>query len=159
MSACTFFGHSVCSDDIKPVLRGKIAELIEKHSVNMFYVGNHGDFDRIVLSVLRELKKEYTDIDYAVVLAYLPEKRVFPDMDFSETVFPEGMENTPKKFAISRRNKWMINNSDYVITYITHSWGGAAQFAKLAVKHGKRVINIKVLTPLGKTLAVVPLDK
>lgn len=32
------------------------------------------------------------------------------------------------------------------VTYITHSWGGAAQFAELAEKKLKRVINIASVT-------------
>jgi len=143
MSACTFFGHSVCSDDIRSVLREKITELIENHSVNMFYVGNHGDFDRMTLSVLRELKKEHNGIDYAVVLAYMPKKRTVSDTtDFSETVFPEEAANAPKRFAISYRNRWMIQKSEYVITHVTHSWGGAAQFVKLAKRQGKVVVDV-----------------
>ena len=36
----------------------------------------------------------------------------------------------------------LIRESDMAVTYITHSWGGAAQFAELAGKKMKRVINI-----------------
>ena len=41
------------------------------------------------------------------------------------------------------RNKWMLKQSDYVVTYITHSWGGAAQFAEIAARQKKTVINLK----------------
>ena len=36
----------------------------------------------------------------------------------------------------------MIRESDVVITYITHSWGGAAQFVEMAKKKRKRIINV-----------------
>lgn len=36
----------------------------------------------------------------------------------------------------------MIKQSDYVVVYITHSFGGATQFANFAAKKGKNVINI-----------------
>ena len=45
-------------------------------------------------------------------------------------------------FAISWRNKWMLKQSDYVVTYITHSWGGAAQFAELAEKQKKIIVSL-----------------
>ena len=142
MSACTFFGHSICSEEKRPILRKEIIDLIENRCVNKFYVGNQGQFDRLVSSVLQELKTEY-DIDYALVLAYLPEKRDCADTrDFSDTTFPEGIETAPKRFAISWRNRWMIKHSDYVITHVTHSWGGAAQFVELARRQKKVVINI-----------------
>ena len=34
--------------------------------------------------------------------------------------------------------------SDYVVTYITHAWGGAAQFAEMAERQKKTVINLRV---------------
>ena len=62
--------------------------------------------------------------------------------DPMETLYPEGLEAVHPRFAISWRNKWMIQESDVVVTYITHSRGGAAQFAELAERKKKRVINI-----------------
>jgi len=57
-------------------------------------------------------------------------------------MLPEGIETVHPRFAISWRNKWMINQSDYVVTYITHSWGGASQFAQKAEKCLKKIIRI-----------------
>ena len=37
----------------------------------------------------------------------------------------------------------MIEKSDYVVTYVHHSFGGAAQFKEIAEKKGKIVINIE----------------
>ena len=107
----------------------------------MFYVGNQGRFDAIVRGVLRELKKEYPQINYAVVLAYIPGKQNEYD-DYSDTMLPEGIESVHPRYAISWRNNWMLRQSDYVITYITHSWGGAAQYAAKAARQGKTVINL-----------------
>ncbi|HAX84546.1 MAG TPA: DUF1273 domain-containing protein, partial [Ruminococcaceae bacterium] len=39
-------------------------------------------------------------------------------------------------------NEWMINQSDYVITYIEHDFGGAAKFANRARQKNKNVINL-----------------
>ena len=107
----------------------------------MFYVGNQGRFDAIVRGVLRDLKNEYPQINYAVVLAYMPGKRTEYD-DYSNTILPEGIESVHPRYAISWRNNWMLQQSDYVVTYITHSWGGAAQYADKARRQKKTVINI-----------------
>ena len=56
MARCTFFGHRDCPESIKPKLRGVLEELITNHDVDMLYVGNQGQFDAIVRSVLKELK-------------------------------------------------------------------------------------------------------
>lgn len=74
MAVCTFFGHRDCPETIKPRLREVLIDLICNQGVNTFYVGNQGQFDGIVRSVLRELEKEYPEIHYAVVPAYMPGK-------------------------------------------------------------------------------------
>ena len=143
MPACTFFGHRECPDSIKTQLRGVLIDLITNHGVDMFYVGNQGRFDAIVRSVLRELKKEYPQIDYAVVLAYMPGKQTEYD-DCSDTMLPEGVESVHPRYAISWRNNWMLRQSDYVVTFITHSWGGAYQFSRKAKSLEKTIVNISV---------------
>ena len=142
MKTCTFFGHSLITKDISSELKKTLINLIVKENVKKFYVGNHGDFDHIVHSVLIELSKIY-DINYYVVLAYIPEKKYDPeDNSPSDTILPDGIEKIIPKFAISYRNKWMIEQSDFVVTYVTHDYGGAAQFRDKAIKIGKTVINI-----------------
>lgn len=141
MATCTFFGHRDCPDTIKPKLKEVLIELITEQNVNAFYVGNHGRFDVLVRSLLRELKKDYPHINYTVVLAYFP-KENRRDEDYSDTIIPDGIENISPKFAISYRNNWMLNRSDYVVTYITHSYGGAYQFVKKAANQNRVVINI-----------------
>ncbi|MBE6007751.1 MAG: hypothetical protein E7235_00970 [Lachnospiraceae bacterium] len=143
MSTCTFFGHRDCPSSIKPKLREVIIDLIENQDVDMFYVGHQGNFDAIVRSVLKELVLIYTHIDYAVVLARMPvKKEEFDTHNYSDTILPEGIENVHPRFAISWRNRWMIAQSDYVVTYVTHSWGGASQFAEIATQKNYHVINI-----------------
>ena len=90
---------------------------------------------------LQELKKEYPHFNYAVVLAYMPGKNTAYD-DHSDTMLPEGIESVHPRHAISWRNNWMLKQSDYVVTYITHSWGGAAQFAWKASRQGKTVVSV-----------------
>ena len=116
---CTLFGHRECPDSIKPQLKEILIDLITNHNVDMFYVGNQGRFDSIVRGVLRELKVEYPQINYAVVLAYMPGKQTEYD-DYSDTILPEGIESVYPRYAISWRNNWMIHRSDYLVVYITH---------------------------------------
>ena len=142
MPACTFFGHRDCPDTIKPRLREVLVDLIENHGVDMFYVGNQGRFDAIVRGVLRDLQHEYPQINYAVVLAYMPGKQTEYD-DHSDTMLPEGIESVHPRYAISWRNNWMLKQSDYVVTYISRSWGGAAKYYYNAIASGKTIINLQ----------------
>ena len=82
----------------------------------------------MALSILRKAKEKHPDIHYYAVLAYLPEqKEDYPQYQEGETLYPDGIENVPKRFAISYRNKWMVENSDYVISYVKHNLGGASK--------------------------------
>lgn len=139
MKSCTFFGHRDCPDTIKASLEKTIEDLIVHENVSVFYVGNQGQFDAYVRGILRKLAAKYPAISYAVVLAYMP-RQVSEYEDFSDTMLPEGIENIHPRYAISWRNKWMLDRSDFVISYVTHSWGGAAKYVADAKRHGKIVI-------------------
>lgn len=142
---CTFFGHRSCPPEIKSKLYHILEDLIVNQGVTVFYVGNQGSFDGMVRSVLRELSQQYPHITYAVVLAYLPSEskgELSQSQGYTDTIYPDGIETIPKRFAIDWRNRWLLKQADYVVTYITHSWGGAARFADKAVKSSKQVINL-----------------
>lgn len=140
MMICTFFGHRDTPHGVEPRIKEILTELIEKNGVRTFYVGNQGKFDLIVLKVLKELSLRYK-IKYYVVLAYMPKQKTEYD---ENTLLPDGIEKAPPRFAISYRNKWMIEKSDYVVTYVSREFGGAAKFKSLAEKKGKTVINTKI---------------
>lgn len=143
MSTCTFCGHHDAADNIRPILYASIEKLILENKADTFYVGNHGNFDRMVLSVLREMQKKYHQISYYVVLAYLPEKKdEFPRYAYNETVLPEGIESTPKRFAITYRNKWMVEQSQYMIAYVKNSFGGASKTLEYATKRHLNIIEM-----------------
>jgi len=140
---CSFFGHKDTQDSVYPRLMDTIKELIISRGVSCFLVGNQGGFDRMVLRALREGKQLYPHICYHVVLAYMPgKKRENEYYDAAETFLPEEIEFVPYRFAISRRNKWMVQESQIVVCFISHSWGGAAQFVEYAEKQGKEIINL-----------------
>jgi hypothetical protein len=71
----------------------------------------------------------------------MPGKKTEYD-DYSDTMLPEGIESVHPHYAISWRNDWMIKQSEYVITYITRTWGGAARYAQKAKRQGKNITNI-----------------
>ena len=141
MGVCTFFGHRDCPDGLKHSLRSVIIDLITSYGVDMFYVGRQGGFDGLVRSVLGEIAQEYPRVRYAVVLAYMPSEGSAPS-DTSDTMLPEGIELVHPRYAISWRNNWMLQQSDFVVAYVAHSWGGAAKYVQKAIRSGKTVINL-----------------
>ncbi len=141
MAVCTFFGHRECPVEIKPILKSTLEDLIVNYGVDLFCVGNQGQFDFFVRGVLRELTKKYPHTHYAVVLAYLPGSKNAHE-DYSDTMLPEGIESVHPRFAISWRNNWMLKQADFVITCITHTWGGAYKYTEKAKRQGKTIINL-----------------
>ena len=138
---CCFFGHREVTHNIRPKLTAIIEKLIAEEGVTEFYVGNQGQFDSMVYSVLKELKAKYPHIRYTVVLAYMPDehiKKVYGE----DTLFPDGLENVPNKFAISKRNDWMILQSGVAVCYVHKITGGAAKFREKAEKKGLQIIDV-----------------
>ena len=136
----TFFGHRDTPKEIESALRLTLIDLIENKNATVFYVGNHGNFDVMVRRQLEDLSQTYP-ITYSVVLAYLPtEKNKYDNL--TNTIYPEGLENVPKRFAISYRNKWMIQQADTVVSYVIRTYGGAAQFKELAERLDKTVFEL-----------------
>ncbi len=138
---CTFFGHRNISVDIASDLETAIEDLILQKNADLFYVGNHGNFDSIVKRVLKKMKSKYPQISFFVVYAYLPTEKTKEDEDI-ETLYPEGLELVPPRFAIDKRNRWMIKQADYVITYVQSTVGGAAKYKAIAERANKNVINL-----------------
>ena len=140
---CTFFGHRTAPDSIRPILHNTLIDLIKDKGVDTFYVGNQGGFDSMVKKELKQLTEIYPHIKYSLVLAYIPGKRdEFDITDYSDTMYPDGLESVPRRFAIDKRNRMMIEWSDIVVTYVCYSNGGAAKFKEIAEKKGKQVINL-----------------
>ena len=136
MSACTFFGHR----DAYRLDRDLLLETIRQRILqgdDVFYVGNQGEFDSAVYRCLKQLREEYPHIRVCVVLAYLPTEK---DGEIPDSMYPE-IEGHPR-FALDRRNRWMIDRADACICYIDHTWGGAYKYVKHAQKRGLTVINV-----------------
>lgn len=141
-NTCCFFGHREVTHNIRPKLIAIIENLITETGVTEFYVGHQGQFDSMVYSVLKELKVKYPHIRYIVVLAYMPDEH-FKEVYGEDTLFPDGLESVPKRFAISKRNDWMIQHSDYAVCYVHKITGGAAKFREKAEKKGLQIIDVQ----------------
>ena len=139
---CCFFGHREVIHNIRPKLTSIIEKLITEDGVIDFFVGNQGQFDWMVYSVLKELKAKYPQIRYTVVLAYMPDEHI-KELYGEDTLFPDGMENVPKKFAISKRNDWMIQQSEIAVCYVHKITGGAAKFREKAEKKGLKILCVQ----------------
>lgn len=140
INSCTFIGHKDCPISIYNNLYETIKHLIVKKNVQTFYVGCNGAFDYLVITALKSLSDEFDHIKYYIVLSYFHEADKFPNQN--NTIYPEGIEYIPYRFAIVWRNKWMINKCDYVLCYVKHTMGSSVKFYEYAKSKNKKVINL-----------------
>lgn len=89
-------------------------------------------------SVVWEIKKDYPHIQSILVLLYLDKK--VDTSHYDNTVYPP-LESVPRRYAIPRRNCWMVDVSDVIIADVNHGWGGAAQTLQYAMSKKKTIIN------------------
>ena len=135
----TFCGHREVfrQEEIRAWLFNAADQLI-RQGADMFLLGGYGTFDHIAASVVWDLKKRYPHVQSVLVKPYLDR-----DMDESKydwTVYP-ALETVPPQFAISHRNRYMVEASDIVVAYVLHGWGGAAQMLEYAKQKKKTIVS------------------
>ena len=146
----TFLGHSTLSND--EGLREKIKRAIEKNiregEKTVFYCGGYGDFDTVCSSVCRSLRKEWDcELDIALVTPYITEgqqkklKYLMYNGLYDSIIYPP-IEKVPPRFAIVKRNEWMIDKSELVIAYVEREYGGAYRGLQYALRKKKRIENL-----------------
>lgn len=139
----TFCGHAQVSEEekVEKWLCNVTQDLIEQ-GVTTFYLGGYGAFDSLAASVLRQQKKRYPQIELVLVLAYLNTRKETSGYD--RTVYPP-LETVPRRFAISHRNRWMVETADVVVAYVLHDWGGAATTLRCAKQKKKQIISYRAM--------------
>ena len=142
----TFCGHSNClfSEEVKEQLKNILVSKIIKKTTCKFYLGGYGDFDRLCLRTLKDLKADFPNIELIFITPYLDKnysKLEFAKYLYDDVIFPP-LESVPRKFAILKRNEWMVDEADLIIAYVMYSWGGAAKTLEYAKRKKKTIINL-----------------
>lgn len=141
---CCFFGHRNIYNTYIPKLKEEIENLIINYNVNEFYVGGYGDFDNLAVKTINDIKKNYSNIKLFLVSAYfstLEKNKEYILSTYDEIIFPEGLENIPQRFAIIKRNRYMVDNCKYIIAYVKYH-GGAETALNYAKKKKRIIINL-----------------
>ena len=116
---CAFFGHRNIPDDLEPRLRETIIQAIEAYGITEFWNGGYGGFDRLAERVVASLKADYPHIKHRLVYAYKPQYALRPTFDCD--LYPNYLDVYPDKWHIPRRNNWMAEQCDLMITYVEHA--------------------------------------
>lgn len=136
---CFFIGHRETSEEIYPVLYAAVEQHILEYGVTEFIVGHYGGFDRLAASAVKEAKRFYPEVKLVLLLPYHPAERPISTPDgFDGTFYPPGMESVPRKAAIIRANRYVVDHVDYLIAYVWHPASKARELAEYAESREKK---------------------
>ena len=109
MGSCFFIGHRETPDQVYPALLETIEHHITEYGVAEFVVGQYGNFDRLVIRALSQAKRAHPALFY-----------------------PPDLEAVPKRLAIIRANRYMVERSDFLIAYVRHPASNAKELLEYA---------------------------
>lgn len=143
--SCFFIGHREAGPEILPALEDAIEKHISEYGVTEFIAGHYGGFDRLAARALVSAKKRHPDVKLLMLIPYHPaEHPVETPPGFDGTFYPPGMESAPRRFAIVRANRYMIDRSDYLISYVWHPASNARNLLDYARKKAICITNLVV---------------
>lgn len=151
----TFIGHRKIYDfSLREKLKNTIIKKIEK-GCKSFIVGTHGEFDKLALSVCKQLRDKYNDIKIEVVVTSLHnvKKRLLYNDEFGieyETPYSDvatimyEIEDVYFKQKIIVSNQKMIDECDTLICYVNpkQNRSGAKLAMNYATRRGLKIINL-----------------
>ncbi len=146
---CSIFGHRKIETDINlQELKNVLKNLISERNVDTFYFGGFSEFDDLCHSVISQLKNEFPHIKRVFCLSDERHLRItkrpkwLKDEDYEDFIY------LPLSFdwwyqRIYYRNCAMIDDSDFVLFYVTEKENsGAYKAYKYAKSKKKNIINI-----------------
>lgn len=142
---CCGFGHRRITDrELADKLYETICALIKYEGVCEFIAGGMGDFDTYYCEAVRKVKREYRNINLTLVEPYFSNKlnrdKAYYELYYDGIIIPEEILGCYPKAAIKKRNLWMIDRSDFVISYVRNDKGGAYTAQKYAKMKNKTII-------------------
>lgn len=143
-----FIGHRDAKDDLLPGLVIEVERHITNYGVTEFVVGRYGRFDGLAARAVKQAKKQYPDVRLTYLRPYHPAER--PEdtpRGFDGSFFPPGMESVPRKLAIIRANRYMVEHSDFLIAYTWHPASSSREVVEYAKERESRgLIRVTMLS-------------
>lgn len=146
-STCCAFGHRKIYFNIESELYAIIESLINEYGVETFLTGGIGETDEKFSSVVRSLKKVHPSIKLVLVIPYFSDvlnadKEYYESM-YDDIVLPEQLMGVHYKSAITKRNKWIIEKSEYIIDCTYRDFGGAYNAVAYGKSLCKKIFKVK----------------
>ena len=151
----SFAGHRdlIITQKIRQKLRKQLIDIISHNDCEyIFYCGALGTFDGLCAETLKDLKKYYENYKVIVVTPYFKENYIkelsyLVNSGYYDEILYPPIEHVPPKYAIEKRNQYIIDHSDILISYVERSYGGAYKTLKYAKKRKLPMCAIFNLAP------------
>ena len=121
-----------------------IKEIIRKKTYVTLLVGRNGEFDISAATVVKRVQKEMgkANNEFICVLPYSEKNMEYYEGYYDSVMIPECIGQTYPKAAITKRNRWMVEQADLLVCYVKREQGGAYSALKYAKKLGKEIVNL-----------------
>ena len=143
----TFCGHAQFSksEEYEQQILAFLEEKVGNQPADM-YLGGYGSFDSFAYDCCKKYKETHPNVSLVFVTPYLTIDYQKNHLDYRKArydliLYPE-IEDKPKRYAITYRNKYMVEKADFVVAYVSRDWGGAYTTYKHAKKQGKQIFNL-----------------
>ena len=151
MNKCCFTGHRDMAeneDDVRYTVRALIESMIDKGIVE-FISGGAVGFDTLCAKLIISMKDEYPDLKLHLALPCHNQERFWSLKQKREYLYIIYNADSVKyvsehysRWCMHARNRYMVDNSQYVIAYCRKKSGGAFRTIDYAKKHNKTVVNV-----------------
>ena len=139
----TFCGHADFSEHqrCRPILLSLLEQKIGEQPTD-FYLGGYGAFDAFAYACCKEFQATHPQVKLIYVTPYLADRHLKALSGQYDSILYLPIENAPLKYAVSHRNREMIQRADWVVAYVTRTYGGAYQAYCYAKKKNKKIDNL-----------------
>ena len=143
----TFCGHARFSksEEHEQQILAFLEEKIGDQPADM-YLGGYGSFDSFAYDCCKKYKETHPSVSLVFVTPYMTidyqkNHLNYQNARYDSILYPE-IEDKPKRYAITYRNKYMVEKADYVVAYVSHDSGGAYTAYKHAKRNSKAIFNL-----------------
>lgn len=149
---CCFSGHrSIMDEDYINVLEGLfdgIREMI-KNGVRTFYAGGALGFDMLAETIVLKYKKEFPDVKLILLLPCKTQTKGWTNgnIELYEKIKTASDEviyvsEEYSQGCMHKRNRALVDMSDYIICYLIKDTGGTAYTVEYAKEKNLQIINL-----------------
>ena len=130
-----FYGHRVL--DVR--LYQLIKDLIRTKPFVEVYIGRNGEFDVYAATVIKRVQNEQgkCNNELICVLPYQEKDMEQYEKYYDSVLIPECIGRMHPKGAITKRNRWMVEEANLFVCYVERNEGGAYSALKYAKKTRK----------------------